>query len=703
MNMSSSITVRVSVLRLLSVLADGAVIFSASAEKGGAIRIVASSHVFPRVPVPGEAWVIEGAIRDSEKYGTQLHASSARCELPRGRLLVRYLSEHPDFRGIGVVKAKRLWDAFGERLAQVLSDRETDQVERVVGAPLARRIVDVWGDKKAESAMIEFLDAHGLDWRLATTLNNVWGSRALDLLRNNPYHLLAFASWSRVDAIGTKLGLATDDERRLIGAVESLLYERLQQGHTITSSLEFEKALAGRMKKGLARRALHLAMEEDAVRGGPKDGYQAIGAWALEHLVACRISAMLGRDRSGLSSHSHKDASMRDLRNEIATTEYEWGFDFDDDQRAAVEMAFANSFCLLSGGAGVGKTTALRAVVRLAQLRGLFVVQMALAGRAAQQMEKATGHSAMTIARFLHAVRSQRIELPDACLLIVDEASMLDLSTFYRMLQHMPDGARLMLVGDGAQLPPIGFGLVFHRLEGHPSIPQRRLTIVYRQASASGIPSIAAEIRKHRVPVLCSFSGRASGVSFVQCDPEEVIDVLRSIVSEWASDDWQILAAVKSGRDGVRHINSTFHALKSPESGQHGFRLGEPIIHLVNDYERGLMNGALGRVASLDERDLEVDFSGDLHKFKFEEVPGRLDLAYCISVHKAQGSQFSRVAVVIANHRLVDHSLVYTALTRGVDQVVFVGSFETFRQAVLSPSTAQRRDVAFGGEEDFVG
>jgi exodeoxyribonuclease V alpha subunit len=347
----------------------------------------------------------------------------------------------------------------------------------------------------------------------------------------------------------------------------------------------------------------------------------------------------------------------------------------------------------------VGKTTVLRVIIDIAKRLELKVLQMALAGRAAKRMAEATGHEAMTIAKFLHQANAGQIEVTPDSLVIVDEASMLDLPTAFRVLRHLPDGVRLLLVGDPAQLPPIGFGLVFHRLVQSSSIPLVELTEVHRQAAATGIPAIAAAIRGHVVPDLPLYSGSKPGVSFIECEPELVQEHLRKLGDDWSEDDWQVLGAIKDGPAGITAINWRFHELSDGDR-LNGFQfgVGEPVIHLVNDYGRGLMNGTLGRIVEVRNNEspgLRVDFEGTEHFIPATEISERLELAYAISVHKAQGSQFPRVAVVVTKSRILDHALIYTALTRGIEQVVFVGDRSAFEQAIQEPALAHLRQVGF--------
>lgn len=274
---------------------------------------------------------------------------------------------------------------------------------------------------------------------------------------------------------------------------------------------------------------------------------------------------------------------------------------------------------------------------------------------------------------------------------------MLDLSTFHRILQFAPDGAHVLLVGDPAQLPPLNFGLVFHRLVQNSRVPCIKLTQVHRQAELSGIPSAATSVLNLCLPTFVPFQGVHAGVSFIECLPDQVGSRLRHLAHAWKGEEWRALSPLKVGTTGVRAINKAFHLDALLDAGTNeSFVLDEPVMHMVNDYDRGLMNGSLGKVAAIHrDGDVTIKFDGDTQRFAPDEVRQKIELAYATSVHKAQGSQFGRVAVVIGKSRILDNSLVYTALTRGIHQVVFIGDAAAFEAAVLRPAQAQLRSVAF--------
>jgi exodeoxyribonuclease V alpha subunit len=559
---------------------------------------------------------------------------------------------------------------------------------------MAKRIVEVWRERLPEAELMEFLDEHGLDVRLANRMSRVWGSQAKAMAMENPYYMLAFSGWSIVDAAAAKLGVSRDDPRRLVGAVESSLYDRLQRAHTLTGHRMLYRLVQRKIRAG-AGKAIELAVDELAIVGDERAGYQAAGAAALERGVEARLHAM----QRGESSNQASLFGARPLAgwatHVLTSVERDLGFGLNAEQRSGALMPFEQAFSVLTGGAGVGKTTVLRAIIRLADARNLKVYQMALAGRAAKRMSESTGRAATTIAKFLSDVRSQKLDVSGDSLLVIDEASMVDLPTFYRNLRYVPDGARVLLVGDPAQLPPIGFGLVFHKLAGNSNVPQTHLVQVHRQAESTGIPAVATAVRNHHIPSLRTYEGKGQGVSFIDCAADRVMSILQRLAVDWHGEDWQALAAVKGGRGGIEFINATFHALATGEIDGPAFVAGEPLIHLVNDMERGLMNGTLGRVVRVDEAGLVGSFEGHEHWFDWSEVRERIEHAYAISVHKAQGSQFRRVAVVVGESRLLDHALVYTALTRGVEQVVFVGDRDALERAIRNPPLAHLREVGF--------
>jgi exodeoxyribonuclease V alpha subunit len=302
----------------------------------------------------------------------------------------------------------------------------------------------------------------------------------------------------------------------------------------------------------------------------------------------------------------------------------------------------------------------------------------------------------------LHAAARRLVDPAGEPLIIIDESSMLDLPLTYSLVRALPARARLLLVGDPYQLPPIGFGLIFHVLAASPSVPRVELAEIHRQARSSGIPQIAHEVRHGVAPRLPGFAGRACGVNFIDAADGGIMDNLVRVLTAWSGcDDVQILGVIKRGSNGIRAINATMHAHASDARKKlEGWDLaeGDPIIYLVNDYRRGLWNGSLGRIdrvmSSAGVRAMACCLDGAEHEL-LEEDFQHVDLAYAITVHKAQGSQFKRVIVPVTRSRLLDHTLIYTALTRGIEQVVFIGDRNAFDRAIIATPQSQERQVGF--------
>jgi len=262
-------------------------------------------------------------------------------------------------------------------------------------------------------------------------------------------------------------------------------------------------------------------------------------------------------------------------------------------------------------------------------------------------------------------------------------------------LRRLEPGCRLLLLGDPGQLPPIGFGLVYHAMVEESAIPQVELIDIMRQAASTGIPQVSREIREGRMPGLNDYQGLGNGVTFIECGQAELVDKILDVTNDLGGvEKCQVIGATKNGPAGVKTINHAFHQLLSPGRPElHGFAVGEPVIFLRNDYDLHLLNGSLGVVVRAD-KELVVNWDGEGEKVMELPILRDMALAYGITVHKSQGSQFSRVVVPIYRSRLLDRTLLYTAVTRAQLQVVLIGDRAAFQRAVMSPPSPSRRETA---------
>jgi exodeoxyribonuclease V alpha subunit len=685
--------------------ASGGAIFSGRDAAGALLRFVANRDYIFRAPVVGEVWSLKGESRRHSKYGDQVQVDQASLVQPTGKLIIDFLLKHPAFDGLGIGKAKatRLWTKFGPDLDTVLSQGDVERLGEVLSVESAQQLVEAWRAVAEEASVVSFLDDHGFDVRWANRVRKIWPEEALTKLRENPYRMLAFADWEKVDRMSIFLGVAQDDPRRQVAAVEAYLYKRLDAKHTLTAQEMLLDGVCGAMgtrNLGVARAAVDRALREHAIIDAG-DGYQPLGAAVMEKAIANRLRELLagvpGQERNLFSINLPSI-----IAEAIASFEKGSGLQLNAAQRLGVEIALHHPLSVLTGGAGTGKTTVLQVIHRIAEQVGVPVLQMALSGRAAQRMREATGRTASTIAAFLGAAEQGNVDPESEPLVVIDESSMLDLPLMYSIVRALPVRARLLLVGDPYQLPPIGFGLVFQVLAASPNIPKVELVEVHRQAQSSGIPQIAREIRHGIVPSLPAFAGLSAGVSFIEAGDGAVMDHIIGVLSEWRGcSDAQVLGVTKRGASGIRSVNSTLHAMASttkPKLEGWGFAEGDPIIYLVNDYQKELWNGSLGKIervlSSNGRRFVLCCLDGERQEIPEEDFH-RIDLAYAITVHKAQGSQFKRVIVPIVKSRLLDRTLIYTALTRGMEQVVFIGDQDAFDAAVTSPPRSHERQVGF--------
>jgi exodeoxyribonuclease V alpha subunit len=614
-----------------------------------------------------------------------------------GEIIVRHLAEEPAFEGIGYATAAKLWKAFGNKLYALLGNGDVARLTEVLGVDRAERLVLAWTEKLAEGDVVVWLDEHGFDARLAKKVIRLWGAEAAAQLRKSPYVMMALADWAVVDAAGRRIGVDPNDPKRLIAAVEAVLYARLDQHHTWIAHSDLVNAVSRLLKCPTAKSEEALAIAVTHRAAIPiAGGFQAAGAHMMERYVADRIRQMLAEPAMGdLIAREVADA---ELNTWLDRADQDFGVTLDQEQREAVRIAVQERIGIVRGGAGVGKTTVLKAVARACAAFGRTTHMMALAGRAAVRISEATGWPASTIAAFLKGVEARSIALGPESLVVVDEASMVDLPTTYRILRCLPEGCRLLLVGDPGQLPPIQFGLVLHALVERKEIPLVELTRVYRHTEATGIPAVAGAVRSGRLPRLPDKVDTTScGVALIpsgEPTADQIVDVVADLGG--LAEDLRIVCAVKAGPGGTEALNTRFHDIFAVGKRRHPTRRlaeGEPVMFLRNDYRLDLRNGSLGRILTIEGERVTVNFDGtDV------ELSGRsledLTLAYAITVHKAQGSSFRKVVILIQKTRLLDRSLIYTAITRATDLAVMVGDRGVLQQVLGRDSHVEKRETA---------
>lgn len=612
-------------------------------------------------------------------------------------LLVTYLARDRAFKGIGPKRARAMGDIFGSDLKTGILTMD-ERVIEIIGEESAIIAAAVMEVRQAETTFISWLDEIGANVpsSKAIRLARAWGPQGIETVRKNPYLLLAVSDWDSVDSIGRAMGVANGDLRRDQAALEAALTGEgcLGQGSTRMTRDAAQNAAQKYLGRPLAQSAIDAALVSGAAVQIAQE-LQPPGAAHMEAECALRLTLLAAEPPvAGLTPD---DEIERLLIN------YQLGqpFPLTEPQRDAIRLAHRHRLLIIGGYAGSGKTTVLRGVCDSLDAIGCNALIVTLSGRAAKRATEATGRRAITIARFLIEVEKSDQQLGSDTALIVDEASMLGLVEIWRILRRLGD-ARLLLCGDPAQLPPVSPGLVFHHLAKDDGIQKVILDQVHRQDEATGIPIMSQGVRRGQIAQLPSFIGATEGVTFTECSRSHVAqEVLRigSILrhGDVTRENIQIIAPTNVEID---HINQFFHNMRMAQNprvwpGLGHIAEGEPVIWTgKNELERGLANGSLGRVKTIMRDTILVELDGEEHALSLSDGPS-LQLAYAISVHKAQGSQWRKVIVPVFRSRVVDRSMIYTALTRAQDQVILVGDWQAIITAVCQRPSAERRSCGF--------
>ncbi|MDD2741611.1 MAG: AAA family ATPase [Rhodocyclaceae bacterium] len=713
----------------------GGVIFAGRTDAGENYVAVCHHKLIPDSSLvdKGQQWRIRGTPSLRETFGSngfkikEMQITAVEVELvrPSGRNLIDWIAECPDCQGIGQVRASRLYDHFGPSLVDHIEQKNLGALAEVISEDAAELLCHAFTKHHMSSTLL-WLDKAGIPRRIGKKITDFYKDKAQEKIEANPYVLISFeANWKTVDELARqRFSVPLDDPRRLEAAIEESLYRGLKSGHTCLPANQLRTRLTTLLgnSNALADQALAGGMISSQYRV-IGDIYQASGMYLIESYLTNRLQAMvIGENEQGQVGLFGKPSyDPRNVDRVIATYERAHAIQLSQEQKEAVRRSAGAYLSLILGGAGTGKTTVLNALYEvLEELQpDVPIYQLALAGRAAQRMSEATGRESMTIAGFLTKVDSGQIDL--GSVVVVDEMSMVDVILMYRLLRHIPPGVRLILIGDPSQLPPIGPGLVLHALAGLASIPQTELKVVKRQSSASGIPKVAAAIRAHNVPTWAPYNGNPShGVSFISCSLEELESTVERVYEELGGTGTdnrvQILSITNSNVGGVKNVNAALHGryrqgaepvhCPDAEFGVVGattlervpLKVGDLVIYTENDYTLGLRNGSLGRIVGTlpvgepDEPCCVCDFEGTEYRLTAAHMHA-LNHAYSITVHKSQGSQFERVIVPIRDSRLLDQTLIYTAVTRGVAQVVIIGDLATAESAIKAPASAARRHI----------
>jgi exodeoxyribonuclease V alpha subunit len=659
---------------------------------------------------PGEHLKMEGHWERHPTHGEQFRATRAVVEIPRTAEGVgRYLE---GLKGIGPMLAERLVAAFGTDAIEVVEKDpwRAGQV-RGVGRRRAERAAKDAAAKRQEREVMVFLQGLGVSLAYAARIRKAYGDEAVARVRENPYRLardVPGIGFVVADRIAQGMGIGRDSPLRIQAGVVHVLESLSEEGHVFSPTDQLIARAAEALTVDGER--AQAALAELAREGGVIVEGHAVYSPRLHRAevdLARRLGALLQADRA-------RPPPMVG------------GERLSEGQRRAIAICGEAGVAVITGGPGTGKTTVVRALVQTWEQAGRTVMLAAPTGRAAKRLAEATGRAAQTVHRLLEWGRPSRDmdgfaragpfgrgdDNPLAAeLLVVDEASMLDVQLARGLVTAVRPGATLVLVGDVDQLPSVGPGQVLRDVIASGRVPVARLTEVFRQAEGSGIVENAYRILSGHTPI-GSKDPRGDFFVISAEEPERAREMVvrlcrERIPSAFGFDplrDVQVLAPMHRGAAGTEGLNRALQAALNPNgeavslpgAGGGMLRVGDKVMQVRNDYERDVFNGDVGVIVGArrdddDDAVVDVDFDGRQVRYESEAL-GELELAYAVSVHKSQGSEYPAVVVplVMQHYLLLQRNLLYTAVTRGKKLVVLVGSERAIRQAVAEAEASER-------------
>lgn len=659
-----------------------------------------------QAPYLGETVKIDGVWTKHSRFGRQFDIVSLRIVEPASAEGVERFLASGAIKGVGAVTAARIVERFGSDTLEVLG-KFPHRLAEVKGISLkkAADISAAYNELSEMRELMMFLESYGISSGYAARLLAAYGNTAVARIKADPYSLA-----SEIDGIGFKtadrmalaMGFERDSKERLTAGISYALSQAASAGHTCVP----ENLLIQETAKALAvvtenvKYVFSDLLQRDLLRTENVGGLRLIYPeylYRAEVAVAKRLIAL--RDRAEPILNVNADKIIRRWESEA-------GIELADAQREAIHASLRYGVFVLTGGPGTGKTTVVKGIINVLEKAGCRILLAAPTGRAARRLAESAGHPALTVHRLLECQPTGEglffgrndSEPLDAEAIVVDEASMLDISLTYHLLQAVPGGCRLIFVGDVDQLPSVGAGSVLKDIIRSKKMPVVRLAEIFRQAEISSIVTNAHKINMGQMPEFTG--GGEQDFSLVEFkDENDAADYVAKTYAELVSSgDWrsvQVLSPMHKSPCGVQNLNKLLQQYLNPYSEKkaelvlHGtiFRVGDKVMQTRNNYEKDVFNGDIGRIVKIEGKVVTVAFperqEGDFVAYAQGEAED-LQLAYAMSVHKSQGSEYPVVILLMvpSHYIMLQRNLLYTAVTRAKNRVLVVGSKNALRAAV---------------------
>lgn len=669
------------------------------------------SVVGPLPPVEvGERVEAHGRIEMS-KFGLQLRAREARVVPPAGREgVLRFLASGL-IPGVGPALAERLVAEFGEDVLEIGSTSPA-KLRRVpgIGAKKAQAIGEALAEHAAQREALVLLQGGGIGLAQAQRIARAWGAEAARSVEADPYRLaLEFSGigFFTADRLARSLGTAEEAPSRIAAGIVHVLVTARDRGHVFLPRAKLLERAAELVQLAAATVAPEIERLSAADAGGrgrlqvDEDRVYLAEMWAVEQQTATLLAGIAEAPRRPLEIRVADALRWFEEQNDLS---------LDAIQHDAIRQAIRSKVMVITGGPGTGKTTLVRGIVEILRHKKQKVLLAGPTGRAAKRLQEATGIDASTIHRLLEfdpgvggflrgAARPLNVDL-----LLIDEASMVDLPLFAAVLEALPRSAQLVLVGDVDQLPSVGPGRVLRDVIDSEAVPVVRLKRVYRQADASLIVANAHRVLHGDTHLETSSDAQGDFFWIERDEPEAILDTLSELVTERlpssfdldARRDIQVLSPMRRGSLGVENLNDVLQELLNPEgrrlvSQRRELRVGDRVMQVRNNYELGVYNGDIGEITQVDSRQVDVEIDGRRLSYALRELD-QIVLAYACSVHKSQGSEYPCVVLPVhtQHYVMLVRNLFYTALTRASRVVVLLGPRRAVERAIRTHQPSLR-------------